>query len=109
MEPTRHQRRLAACLALAALPVVAVAAAPASLADDCDFDFTSLDCMMNDNSGFGNSNSGFGNSSGGVQPGNLVIPATGGPPEVAVAPAPAGAPVVTAGGGLVIPAGPPIG
>lgn len=46
---------------------------------------------------------------GWTKPGNLVIPAGGGPPVVAVGFAPPGAPVVTAGGGLVIPAGPPIG
>lgn len=90
MEPTRHQRCLAACLAVFALPIIALATSPESLADDCDFDFASLNCMMNDNSGFGNSNDG-------VQPGDLVLPASGGPPEVAAAPAPDGAPVVTAG------------
>lgn len=96
METKRRHRGLAACLALVALPVIAVAAAPSSLADDCDFDFASLNCMMNSDDGW-------------TEPGNLVIPATGGAPEVAAAPAPPGAPVVTADGGLVIPAGPPIG
>lgn len=46
---------------------------------------------------------------GWTKPGNLVIPATGGPPVVAVSYAAPGAPVLTADGRLVIPAGPPIG
>lgn len=46
---------------------------------------------------------------GWTKPGNLVIPATGGPPVVAAGFAPPGAPVVTADGRLVIPAAPPIG
>ncbi|MCH9735928.1 MAG: hypothetical protein K0U78_15470 [Actinomycetia bacterium] len=46
----------------------------------------------------------------GVQAGDLVLPASGGPPEIAAAPAPPGAPVITTGGGPpVITAGPPIG
>lgn len=49
-------------------------------------------------------------TAGWTMPGDLVIPASGGPPEVAAAPAPPGAPVVTADGGMpVVPAGPPIG
>lgn len=102
METNRYQRHLAGGLALAALPVIAMATAPASLADDFDcIASVSLDCMMNDSDG------GFG--SGGFQPGDLVLPAGGGPPQVAVAPAPSGGPVITAGGGVVIPAAPPIG
>ena len=46
---------------------------------------------------------------GWTKPGNLVIPASGGPPVVAVSYAPPGAPVITADGRLVIPAGPAIG
>lgn len=49
-------------------------------------------------------------TAGWTMPGDLVIPAGGGPPEVAAAPAPPGAPVVTADGGEpVVPAAPPIG
>ncbi len=101
MEINRYRRRLAVVLALAALPIFSIAAAPASLAGDCDWDVGSLDCMMDSDDGFG--------SSGGFQPGNLVIPADGGPPQVAAAPAPDGGPVVTAGGDVVIPGAPPIG
>ncbi|MDA0253022.1 MAG: hypothetical protein O3B27_11055 [Actinomycetota bacterium] len=105
METTHCRRRLAAAgFAFAALPIIGVAAAPTSLADPCDWDVASLDCMMNSGDGFGD----FGNS-GGFQPGDLVLPATGGPPQVAVAPAPDGGPVVTAGGDVVIPGAPPIG
>lgn len=93
---TSRYRRVAAGLTLAALPLVGVALAPTSLADDCMFDPTSLDCMMN-------------SGDHGYQPGDVVVPADGGPLQIAVAPALDGGPVVTTGGGLVIPAGPPIG
>lgn len=97
MNTTRYQlRRVAAGLTLASLPLVGVALAPTSLADDCMFDPTSLDCMMN-------------SGDDGYQPGDVVVPADGGPLQIAVAPSLGGGPVVTAGGGLVIPAGPPIG
>lgn len=46
---------------------------------------------------------------GWTKPGSLVIPASGGPPVVSAGLFPPGAPVVSAGGGLVIPAGPAIG
>lgn len=100
--------RWVAGVIVAALPAFGLATAAASLADD-DFDCMasiSLDCMMD----FGDSTgpSGFGGDNG-FQPGNLVIPADGGPPQVAAAPGPLGGPVVTAGGGLVIPGAPPIG
>ncbi|MCB1263671.1 MAG: hypothetical protein KDB56_03605 [Mycobacterium sp.] len=103
MKRTDYQLpRWAAGLVLAALPMIGLASAPASVADDFDcIASVSLDCMMNDDDGF--------SDGGGFQPGDLVLPATGGPPQVAVAPAPAGGPVVTAGGGVVIPGAPPIG
>lgn len=47
--------------------------------------------------------------SGWTRPGNLVIPATGGPPVVAASFAPPGAPFVAANGQLVIPGAPAIG
>lgn len=46
---------------------------------------------------------------GWTKPGNLVIPATGGPPVVAASFAPPGAPFVAANGQLVIPGAPAIG
>ena len=46
---------------------------------------------------------------GWTKPGSLVIPAGGGPPVVSAGLFPPGAPVVTAGGRLVIPGAPPIG
>ena len=49
-----------------------------------------FDCMMNDDDGF--------SDGGGFQPGDLGASGHWGPPQVAVAPAPAGGPVVTAGG-----------
>lgn len=103
MKRTDYQLpRRAAGLVLAALPMIGLASAPASLADDFDcIASISLDCMMNDDDSF--------SGGGGFQPGDLVLPATGGPPQVAVAPAPAGGPVVTAGGDVVIPGAPPIG
>ncbi len=107
MNITRCQpRRWAAGLTMMiSLPLIGVALAPTSLADDFDcIGSVSLDCMMNSGSGLPDPQAGW------TQPGDLVIPAGGGLPQVAVAPAPPGAPVVTAGGGLpVIPAGPPIG
>ena len=45
----------------------------------------------------------------GYQPGDVVVPADGGPLQIAVAPPLNGGPVITNGGGMVIPAGPPIG
>lgn len=93
---TSRYRRVAAGLTLASLPLVGVALAPTSLAEDCMFDPTSFDCMMN-------------SGDDGYQPGDVVVPADGGPLQIAVAPSLDGGPVVTAGGGLVIPAGPPIG
>ena len=109
MKRTDYQLpRWAAGLVLAALPMIGLASAPASLADDFDcIASISLDCMMNDDDSF-SGGSGF-SGGGGFQPGDLVLPATGGPPQVAVAPAPAGGPVVTAGGDVVIPGAPPIG
>ena len=88
MEITRHRRRRVAVagLALVGLPVIGVAAAPITLADDFDcIASVSLDCMMDSDDGLG----GFGGSggvgnSGGFQAGDLVLPAGGGPPEVAV-------------------------
>lgn len=48
--------------------------------------------------------------SSGVSSGDLVIPATGGPPIIAGAPSDPGMPVIPATGGPpVIPVGPPIG
>ncbi len=96
METRRWQRSLAAGLALAALPVIAVAAAPRSSADDCDFDPGSFDCFVksDDNP-----------MSGWIQTGDIVIPASGGPAQIAAAPSPPGMPVLTANGGSVIPAG----
>ena len=93
---TARYRRVAAGLTLASLPLVGVALAPSSLADDCMMNPTSLDCMMN-------------SGDDGYQPGNVVVPADGGPLQIAVAPSLGGGPVGTGGGGLVIPAGPPIG
>ena len=95
-------------LVVAALLLAGLGFAPSGHADDCFMDPDSFDC------GFGSSNSGFGGAqdpmAGWTQPGDLVIPAGGGPPVVAAAPAPPGAPVVSAGGGMpVIPAAPPIG
>lgn len=84
-------------LALAALLIAGIAAAPAGHADCFPGD---IDPMCDDGSGM----------SSGVQAGDLVIPAGGGPPVVAAAPAAPGAPVVPADGGMpVIPAAPPIG
>lgn len=100
MKMSLHQlRRWAAGLTMMSLPLIGVALAPASLADDCMFNPGSLDCLMNSDDGFSG-----GDMGGGTQPGDLVIPADGGSPAVAVAPAPAGAPVVTTDG-VVIPAG----
>lgn len=109
METTRYRRwRAVAGLHFVALPIFGLAAAPPGLADDFDcIASVSLDCMMNSDGGFGDSG-GFGGS-GGFQAGDLVLPAGGGPPQVAVAPAPIGGPVITAGGGVVVPAAPPIG
>lgn len=104
--------RWAGSLTLAALAVIGVAAAPAGLAQDdpCAWNVASMECMMSQSGGFPGSGFPSGPAQQGYQPGDLVIPATGGPPQVVVAPAPPGGPVVTAGGGPpVIPAGPPIG
>ncbi len=88
-------RRWAASLTLTVLPMAGLALAPTSLAQD--------NCTMDPNA------SPLCPQAGWTQPGDLVIPATGGPPQVAVAPAPPGAPVVTAeGGDPIIPAAPPI-
>lgn len=105
----RHQlRRWATGLTIISLPLIGVVLAPTSFAQD-DFDCIgsiSLDRMMNSGSTFPPSDP----QSGWTQPGDLVIPASGGPPQVAVAPAPPGAPVVTgAGGAPVVPGAPPIG
>lgn len=97
MRIPRHLRLWAAGITLTGLPAIAVTAPPTSLADDCiGGNINSLECMMN-------------SDNGGFQPGDLVIPAGGGPPEVVVAPAPDGGPVITAGGDIVIPGAPPIG
>lgn len=74
MKRTDYQLpRWAAGLVLAALPMIGLASAPASVADDFDcIASVSLDCMMNDDDGF--------SDGGGFQPGDLVLPATGGPP-----------------------------
>lgn len=85
-------------LALAALMIAGMAAAPAGHADCFPGD---IDPMCDS---FGDPSDDW------TQPGDLVIPADGGPPVVAAAPAAPGAPVVPADGGMpVIPAGPPIG
>ncbi|MCH9668433.1 MAG: hypothetical protein K0U80_11280 [Actinomycetia bacterium] len=96
MADTRNRmRRWAASLTLTVLPMAGLALAPTSLAQD--------NCTMDPNA------SPLCPQAGWTQPGDLVIPATGGPPQVAVAPAPPGAPVVTAeGGDPIIPAAPPI-
>jgi len=87
-----------ACLCSAG---IGIRLAPLSAAEDCAIDPASLDCMMGP--------SGDDEMGGGVQAGDLVIPADGGPPVVAAAPAPAGAPVIPADGGpLVIPGAPAI-
>lgn len=97
MHTPRHLRRGAAAVTLAALPAITIAAAPTGAAQNpCDWDAGSWACLQYQ-------------TSGGIQPGDVVIPAGGGPPQVAVAPAPDGGPVVTAGGDVVIPAAPPIG
>lgn len=97
-------------LSMMSLPLIGAALAPSSVAQP-DFDCiasVSLDCMLN--SGSVNSGGAFPNPQAGwTQPGDLVLPAAGGPPQVAVAPAPPMMPVPTTGGGVVIPAGPPIG
>lgn len=114
---TRHRLRPAiAGLALIGLPVIGVVASPTSLADDFDcIASISLDCMSDSDDGF-TGPGGFGDpggfpggNSGGFQAGDLVLPADGGPPQIAAGPAPGGGPVVTAGGDVVVPAGPPIG
>ncbi|MCX2932812.1 hypothetical protein ORI20_21295 [Mycobacterium sp. CVI_P3] len=110
MNTDRHSRRCRAAgagLALVAIPILGFISPPAGHAqDECVANPQSLECMMKSDNGFG----GSGVHDDWTQPGDLVIPAGGGPPQVAVAPAPPGAPVVTAGGGApVIPAGPPIG
>ncbi len=102
-------RRLVAGLMFAPLPLVGVTLAPPSLADDMCMD--DLDCFMSDDddSWFQPGGTSPSGGIGGFEPGNLVIPATGGPPQVVVAPGPFGGPVVTAGGDVVIPGAPPIG
>lgn len=109
MKPTRSQLRTwTAGLTLAVMPLISVALAPSSAAQvDCALDPNFVSCQPAMGGGMGgpmNPNP----QAGWTQPGDLVIPATGGPPQVAVAPAPPGAPVVTGGGGLVIPGAPPI-
>lgn len=133
-------RRWAPILTIAALPVIGIGVAPTTIAQDpcdwdagsqaclqyqsgvgpCDWDAGSLGCLQAQTGGGG---IGYPDTppaapgappaapgAGGFQPGDLVIPAGGGPPQVAVAPAPPGAPVITAGGGPpVVPAAPPIG
>lgn len=110
MDLAKYQlRRLTAGLMIASLPMVGVALAPPSLADDLCMD--DLDCFMSDDNDSWFQPGGMSPSSdnGGFEPGNLVIPATGGPPQVVVAPGPIGGPVVTAGGDVVVPGAPPIG
>lgn len=105
MNSTRHLRRWVAGLTMMSLPMIGVALAPTSAAQpdvDCIASI-SLDCMMNSGGAFPNPQAGW------TQPGDLVLPVGGGPPQVAVAPAPPMAPVPIAGGGIAIPAGPAIG
>ena len=95
MNTAHHLRRWTIGITLAALPIVGVVAAPTSLADDCIANPNSLDCLMDA-------------GSRGYQPGDVVVPADGGMPQVAVAPSMPGAPLITTDGSMVLPAGPPL-
>ena len=99
-----QMRRWAVGLTLASLPLIGVALAPTSVADSFDcIGSVSLSCMMNSGGGL----AGVGNPpiAQGFQPGDLVIPASGGLPVVAVAPSMGGLVVTT--DGVVVAANPP--